>query len=108
MFEGAFDVSNFFIFVIPGFITVWSFRFFRDSKKIGEFEYFVASVFWGLITLLFFEYLPTQDEKKLLQNPYAAAAILSFFGLLLGWIGSVVAKIKFFQKIVVWLKEFHF
>lgn len=83
------------LFVIPGFITVWSFRHVGSIKKASDFEYFALSVFWGLVMLLIYELItPLEMVQKLLQNLYAAALILSMIGFLFGWIGGRFVKAK--------------
>jgi hypothetical protein len=109
--EISIDNLNFLLFVIPGFITVWSFRYFTRSKKTGDFEFLGLSFFWGLSTLLltiFYYKLFLSQEKflKMLENPYAAAFILSLFGFIFGWVGGVLSRIKWFHKIINWLKNF--
>ncbi len=100
---------HFFLFVIPGFITVWSFRYFIGSKEKRDFEYFALSALWGLLMFLLYSFFSKQENLvKLFENPYAAAIILSILGLIMGWLGSVLSRTKSFQKIVHWLKNFHF
>jgi H+/Cl- antiporter ClcA len=108
MLEQPFDIFHFFLFVIPGFITVWSFRYFTDSKKSRDFEYLVLSIFWGLLMILLYELLSVVTKTqvtKLFQNPYAAAIVLSLLGLLVGWIGSCLSRTRWLQKITHWLKN---
>ena len=102
--EQSFDIFHFFIFVIPGFITVWSFRYFTNSKKSADFEYFALSVFWGLLNILLYELISSQEQTdKLIQNPYVAATVLSIGGLIIGWIGGVLSRTRWIQKIINWL-----
>lgn len=109
MLEQPLDLFHFFLFVIPGFITVWTLRHFIGSKEKTDFEYFALSVFWGLIMLVLYGYLSKQENFiKLLTNPYAAAIVLSFLGFIMGWIGSVLSRTEWFQRIAHWLKNFHF
>jgi hypothetical protein len=107
--EQSFDIFHFFLFVIPGFVTVWSFRYFTDSKKNADFEYFVLSVVWGLLILLAYELISTTDQvNKLISNLYAAAVAQSFAGLFIGWFGSFLSRSDWVQKIVEWLKTRRF
>jgi len=39
-----------------------------------------------------------QIFARLIKNPYATAITLSFFGTILGWIGSIVFKTSFFVR----------
>jgi hypothetical protein len=85
---------NFLIFVIPGFITVWTYRHVSWSdKKSCDFEYLGLSFFWGLIMLLLYGLINKNDSvKKLLENPYIAAFVLSGFGLFVGWLGGRISR----------------
>ena len=85
---------SYFIFVLSGFITVWSFRFVTKSKKTGDFEYLGLSVFWGLFTLMFFEYVIHDIPKiqQLLSNQYAAGAVLSLIGGTIGLAAGLIVK----------------
>jgi hypothetical protein len=47
------DSYYFLLFVIPGFITVWTYRTIFKVQKKGDFEYLGLSVFWGLVIFLF-------------------------------------------------------
>jgi len=109
MLEQPFDLFHFFLFVIPGFITVWSFRYFTDSKKRGDFEYFALSTFLGVLILFLYELVAKKESiNRVIQNPYYGVIILSVLGLGMGWIGSSFSRAKWFQRIIHWLKNFHF
>lgn len=109
MIEQQFDLFHFFLFVIPGFITVWSFRYFTDSKKIGDFEYFALSTFVGILMLLLYGSVAKKESVAIvIQNPYVGAIVLSVLGLFMGWIGSRFSRAKFFRKIIHWLKNFDY
>ncbi len=98
------DIFHLFLFVIPGFITVWSFRYFINSKKGSDFEYFALSIFWGLIMLLFYEFVATKDQIfNLLKNPYAAALVLSILGFFFSWMGSFITPQL--SRLEKWLRE---
>ncbi len=98
---------HFLIFIIPGFLVIWTFRYFTDSKKQGDFELLGLSFVWGLIVLILVEgLLGSQDKiQKLFENPYVAAVILSIFGVILGWLGSLLPKFTWFRKIINFLKR---
>jgi len=108
------DLFTFFIFVIPGFITVWSYRYFKESKdQIGDFEYLAKSSFWGLI--MFFIYALANQIfnrqhpiSELISNPYFFSIALSILGYFFGWYGVVILKISWVQKFIKWLKNYHF
>lgn len=103
------DIFHLFLFVIPGFITVWSFRYFSESKKSGDFEYFALSVFWGLVMLVVYEMIFTKEQiSQLIGNPYAAALVFSLLSPFFGFFGSALSKTNWFQRGATWLKNFHF
>lgn len=98
---------NFLIFTIPGFLTVWSFRYFSNSKKTGDFEFLGLSFIWGLIMLLVFELIVKEGYRveRLLNNPYAAALVLSLLGFILGWVGSQMIQWRWFRKLINFSKS---
>jgi len=100
---------NFFLFIIPGFITVWSFRYFIGSKEKRDFEYFALSAFWGLLMFIFYILISKQENIiKLFESPYAAAVALSILGVSMGWLGSIIIRSKYFKEVDHWFKNFHF
>jgi hypothetical protein len=107
MFESAsVDILHLFVFVIPGFITVWSFRYFTDSKKSADFEYFALSIVWGLLILVLNEAISSQEAFNLLiNNQYAAALGSGLIGLFVGFIGSWIVKRTLFKLLINWLKN---
>lgn len=84
------DITHFLLFVIPGFILVWTFRNFTGSKKTGDFEYAGLSFFWGLVMVSIYGAMLPGRLGDLLSNPYAAALGLSPFCFMAG---VVVAKL---------------
>jgi peptidoglycan/LPS O-acetylase OafA/YrhL len=98
---------NFLIFIIPGFLTVWSFRYFTESKKKGDFEFLGLSFIWGLIMLIIFQLINKKNYpvERLLSNPYAAAVVLSLFGFISGWLGNQIIQWKWFRKLINFLKS---
>ena len=96
---------NFLIFIIPGFVVVWTFRFFTGNKKQGEFEYVGLSFVWGLVLYILVWYLSTHVLKGLKgiyqdEYGYGLAAVLCTFGFILGWCGSILASWDWFNKVV--------
>ena len=86
------DTQTFFQIILAGFVIVWAFRKTAGRvSKIGDFEYFGLSAFWGLVVLVVMEAIPTKhsdDIKNLLVNPYATGLVFSLFGgVLAGWTG---------------------
>lgn len=75
---------HFLLFIIPGFIAVWTWRYSTYSKKQGDFELLGLSFFWGIVIAAL--YAATTKDKNgaelLIKNPYAACVVLSTIGSL--------------------------
>jgi len=56
------DSYYFLLFVIPGFITVWTYRALFKIKKRGDFEYLGLSFFWGLVLFVAFMFFPNIEK----------------------------------------------
>jgi len=102
----------FWILIVPGFLTVWVFRYFHKSNKIGEFEYAGLSIVWGLLLFALIgllEYLGILRglDKVHLDNQgeiFGLAIILSFLGIIFGWAGSFIADTKTFKSTIDYIK----
>lgn len=99
---------NYLIFVIPGFMLVWTFRFFTRSEKKGEFELAGLSFFWGLIISLFISFIshfsPTPFPViNKIEGLYAASAVFSLFAVVGGFIGAWISSKSFFKRIMQYL-----
>lgn len=103
------ETINLLIFTIPGFVTVWTFRYFNRSEKRSEnFEYLALSFVWGLFLLIGYELFLQithganygEKIKDFLKNPYSAAFILLVCGGLMGWLGSHISHNALFRKII--------
>jgi len=102
----VFSEQNFLIFILPGFITVWTFRYFTNSKKSGDLEFLILSFIWGFLILLFNEWTSAKVElDKLLQNPYAVALTFGISGFVFGLFGAQVVQWKWFRNMTNWLKS---
>lgn len=85
------DIFHIFLFIIPGFITVWSFRYLTNSKKSADFEYFSLSIFWGIIMVFFYGLISKKETfNKLISNPYLASIVLSIFGFIISLLGKII------------------
>lgn len=108
----SFNLSDvqYLLFIIPGFVVVWTYRFFSKPKPIGEFEYAGLSFIWGIIlvasTGFILKYLP--DQELFNKSPYNYTFWLSFFGLIFGWLGSFVARSKWLKKLIDFLRPENF
>ena len=109
-----FDINNFLIFIIPGFITVWTFRYFTKSEKKGDFEFLLSSFFWGLMLLFITEFgysilYPTDyitKFNKLIENPYAAALVLPITSVVFGIVAARVSRTNYFKAFIKFLSNF--
>ncbi len=91
--EPTIDLISFFIFIVPGAITVWTYRNFTKSKKAGDFEYIALSAFWGVIIVAIQQLIaPRGKFTEIINNQYAAAFAFSLFGFIFGWLGSQITK----------------
>jgi hypothetical protein len=107
------DLSFFFILVIPGFICLKSYYFFRGKKDIKtDFEYLAMSTFVGLVLVIAVEMMwlyrgETQDQiTKSLSNPLVAALGLSLAGFCFSWIlFYLLPKFGWFKELVVFIKK---
>lgn len=97
---------HYLLFIIPGFVLIWSYRFFAKAKPIGEFEYAALSFIWGFIlvgsTGFIVRYFPKYD------NLYYFTVYFSIFGVVFGRIGSLIAKWKWFVKLMDKIKPKNF
>ncbi len=95
---------HFLFFIIPGFLVVWTFRYFTKPEKNGDFEFLGLSFVWGLVTLFLVEYyflfFPDGSKKlnDLFKNPYSTTLVLSFFGTAFGWMGAMISRLIKFIK----------
>lgn len=112
------DMSTFgyLLFVLPGFVVVWSYRHFTKAKQIGDFEYAAWSFVWG--TFIFFLFglcirmndalgIESRDVVFDPNNPFelfatilgAGFALAMFLALPVGYGGAWISKKGYFQKI---------
>jgi hypothetical protein len=83
MAESSIDLLHLLLFVIPGFVFVWSYRWLTKSKYPSDFEYFGKSVFFGLAIMLAVQLISGLEKfSTILKNPYAAALTLSIFSFM--------------------------
>lgn len=104
----AFSEQNFFIFILPGFITVWSFRYFTDSKKKGDFEFLALAFIWGMLNLALFGLMVQWGVVKKFPSDipvYGQAFILSFFGFMFGLLGAQISKWGWVRDFLQFLKS---
>ncbi len=74
------DLVNLFIFTMPGFFLLYGF----GVKKETDFEYFMLSMFWGIIiAILYYKILPNMITLWI-ENIYAGGILLSITSFILG------------------------
>ncbi len=99
---------SFLLFVIPGFITVWSYRYSTYSEKKADFELLGLSFFWGIVIAAFYGYI-AKDKKEAIQlfsnNPYAACLVLSFIGSIFAFAISTWKEKNHLTDAVRWLRS---
>ena len=105
----VFSEQNLFIFILPGFITVWSFRYFTNSKKTGDFEFLALAFIWGIFNLMLFGLAVKIGLLNELPNKPAPVVsfmpLFSIWGFLLGLTGAQISKWGWFQKLTNLLKS---
>ncbi|MBL8029777.1 MAG: hypothetical protein JNN11_00840 [Candidatus Doudnabacteria bacterium] len=97
------------LFIIPGFIVVWSYRFFSKHKSnIGEFEYAGLSFIWGLLLVasggFFLNKLFPGYYQSIIKNIYATNITFCFLGLVCGWIGGFVKEWRWWNELISFIK----
>lgn len=106
----ALSEQNIFLFILPGFVTVWSFRYFTNSEKKADFEYLGLSFVWGIFNLMFFGLAVMigliNDIPMNTSTPaFAFAPVFCIFGSFLGFIGAGISKLHWVRRAVNWLKK---
>jgi hypothetical protein len=81
-------------FIIPGFITVWSYRYFTYSKEKGNFVLLGLSFFWGIViaALVAAPQANKETVAELMKNPYAAMLVFSAFGFIFAAAASLLKQ----------------
>lgn len=91
------DFASVLIFVVPGYY----FLAFAGLKFKTGMAWAVNSLFFGILLAFTMNYIyPIEKYQQLLNNPLAAAAVLSLWGILLGFgLRFIIDPIKeFFAK----------
>ena len=72
-----FSNPYFILFALPGFISVWTFRFFYMKRsKLTGWEWTWWSIFWGIAQLMLWQWLARDNPDfapAMLANPISAA-----------------------------------
>lgn len=91
------DTTTFFLIILGGVITVWSFRRASGrSQEIKEIEYFAFACLWGtFLVTAYAEIMKRTDAEQLsnlLNNPLASGLVFSFLGILVGLTSGVLER----------------
>ncbi len=97
---------NYLLFVIPGFMVIWSYRHFTRAEKMGEFEYAAWSLIWGIFFMM-----ATYTWGNFIGRPFPNIALDNLGGLngviaaltplavLIGYVGAVLYHRFYLSKI---------
>lgn len=107
--EITIDSFYFWILLLPGFALVWTFRYFTDSDKKGDFEFLGLSLFCGLLNLIYLGSLAklgfdlsSLDSIEFLP---VTALVLSGSAFGIGLISAQISKWKWFRSVINYLKS---
>lgn len=113
MLTDSIDLTLFFMMVIPGFICLKSYDFFRKkTSKRTDFEYLTMSTFIGLILIvvmykLFVMQGKSQEQiSNIISNPLGVALGLSTVAFTFSWILFwFLPKFGWFKELSKFLKN---
>jgi hypothetical protein len=88
------DTQAFFLIIMSGFITVWSYRK-RARSNFSDFEYLGFSAFWGFLNMSLWSYVQPQQFEKIVVNPLTGGLFLALGGYI---IGAIVGKMVFWKR----------
>ena len=75
------DLVTLLVFTMPGFFFVWAY----GKRHATEYEYFMFSMFWGVILYwTFYHWLPLGTYVPLLKNPLVGAVAFSVIAITMG------------------------
>lgn len=86
------DLATLLLFTMPGFFFLRAMGY----KTSSDLTYFMYSMFWGILLMVFvYRYLLSIEKLgQLIENPYAGAMIFSILAWLVG-IGLRMLKPRF-------------
>jgi len=77
----AIDFVTLLVFTMPGFFFVWAY----GKRRATEYEYFMFSMFWGVILYwVFYHWIPLGVFIPAVENPLAGAVAFSVLAFMLG------------------------
>jgi hypothetical protein len=83
------DLVTLLVFTMPGFFFVWA----HGRRKATDYEYFMFSMFWGIILYwIFYRWIPLGVYIPILKDPLAGAIAFSFLALILGGLVSKLTR----------------
>lgn len=114
-------VIGYILLIIPGFLTIWTYRYFTKATKLGDFEYAAWSFVWGMILLFALYYLGKIRGKEFPMIPdYSLEAFMGgvlgtgigisiLISFPVGFIGAILSKLGAFRFLnVLFSKLFDF
>lgn len=83
------DLVNLLLFTMPGFFFLRALGY----KTESDFAYFMYSMFWGVLLMVFAynKFFSLEKMVPMIENPYAGAVI---FSILAGCIGIAIRMLK--------------
>jgi hypothetical protein len=83
------DLATLLLFTMPGFFFLRAMGY----KTSSDLTYFMYSMFWGILLMVFiYRYLLSIEKlAQLVENPYAGAVI---FSMLAGLVGLGIRSLK--------------
>lgn len=96
MDASSLDLFHLFLFLMPGFFVVHFYTKAKGTKIESDFEYFMFSMFWGLILFAFFQACFKDADKEkfisIISQPYSAAIVFSILGIYFSYIVGYAFK----------------
>lgn len=84
------DLVTLLVFTMPGFFFVLPHR----KKKDSDFEYFMFSMFWGVVLYwVFYHWIPLGNYVSALQDPLVGAMTFSIIAFVLGVVIEPLTRI---------------
>ena len=102
------DQFAFWVFLVPGFVLIWSFRYFTNSDKKGDFEFFGLSIAGGFFIFLLYGILVKLGAFKIPEGEtyiYFLAIPLFVISFMTGLICAQISKYNWFKSIIKFLRS---
>ena len=92
------DSQIFFLIVVGGVVTIWSYRkAFRSVGDLKEIEYLAFACIWGTLLVVVYNWMPqvffNHDIKvATINNPFVASVIFPIYGLVVGTFAGIIDR----------------